>query len=561
MAVNLIEQFGRSRTREVLETSFAQFQADRAVVDLARKVRTPAAVARRLRAVDGVPPRRLRRVLDAPRELADLEKQGASRAESAEPGRARPPPADASPTSARELRQHPCHACPEREQHARWAERWYKLKKQTDQLSAQIRSRTGAVAKIFDRVTDVLLDLGYLVPRDGSTRRAGDRDSSSVSRHRRGRRRHRRAAPSAASTANATCSSPSASAAALWNMLDAPSLAAMAATLVYEPRRDEGTSSRAVPAPGRVPRRPRPHAGRSGPSSTTSSRRTGCPAATRRRPVSPSPCTAGPAAPTSTRSSTTPTSPPATSCAGRSRRSTSSTSSRSSPTSRSARRRRQALDAVRRGIVAVHRGRDSTESSPEAVTASRRAPPPSAGHLESRGAPRLADFRLPLWLAVVVALGAGPVLDAGFPDRGVWPADVRRHRARPRSRCGVAASAASFLVGLVGGLSFYLVHIAVDDRSTSARVPVGRPVDARGALLRRRGRAHHAGLPLGPARLARRPSAALVLLPVVVAGLWTRREFVAGNWPYGGFAWGRMALSQSREPVRRRWSPGSASPG
>ena len=39
MAVNLIEQFGRQRTREVLESSFAQFQADRAVVDLARTMR------------------------------------------------------------------------------------------------------------------------------------------------------------------------------------------------------------------------------------------------------------------------------------------------------------------------------------------------------------------------------------------------------------------------------------------------------------------------------------------------------------------------------------------
>src|SRR5690606_34356874 len=40
MAVNLIEQFGRARTREILESSFAQFQADRSVVDLARRVRS-----------------------------------------------------------------------------------------------------------------------------------------------------------------------------------------------------------------------------------------------------------------------------------------------------------------------------------------------------------------------------------------------------------------------------------------------------------------------------------------------------------------------------------------
>lgn len=39
MAVNLIDRYGRSRARELLESSFAQFQADRAVVGLARQVR------------------------------------------------------------------------------------------------------------------------------------------------------------------------------------------------------------------------------------------------------------------------------------------------------------------------------------------------------------------------------------------------------------------------------------------------------------------------------------------------------------------------------------------
>ncbi|GAB49010.1 DEAD/DEAH box helicase [Mobilicoccus pelagius] len=39
MAVNLVARFGRERTREVLETSFAQFQADRSVVGLNRTIR------------------------------------------------------------------------------------------------------------------------------------------------------------------------------------------------------------------------------------------------------------------------------------------------------------------------------------------------------------------------------------------------------------------------------------------------------------------------------------------------------------------------------------------
>ena len=39
MAVNLVHQFGRDRARELLESSFAQFQADKAVVGLARQLR------------------------------------------------------------------------------------------------------------------------------------------------------------------------------------------------------------------------------------------------------------------------------------------------------------------------------------------------------------------------------------------------------------------------------------------------------------------------------------------------------------------------------------------
>ena len=39
MAVNLVSRLGRHSAREVLETSFAQFQADRAVVGLAAELR------------------------------------------------------------------------------------------------------------------------------------------------------------------------------------------------------------------------------------------------------------------------------------------------------------------------------------------------------------------------------------------------------------------------------------------------------------------------------------------------------------------------------------------
>jgi ATP-dependent RNA helicase HelY len=238
MAVNLIEQFGRDRTREILESSFAQFQADRAVVDMARRVREQEkslagyAEAMRCHLGDFAQYSGLRR------ELADLEKKNA-RAEGRgadSRGRGRGATGDGSGESRaerdrrqrqiadlrRRMKQHPCHSCNDREAHARWAERWWRLKRETDQLSSQIRGRTGAVAQVFDRVTDVLLELGYLTksgvddvvtvaaPGRSLRRIYGERDLLVAECLRRG----------------------------VWNDLDAAGLAALASALVYEPRRE-----------------------------------------------------------------------------------------------------------------------------------------------------------------------------------------------------------------------------------------------------------------------------------------------------------------------------------
>jgi ATP-dependent RNA helicase HelY len=63
-----------------------------------------------------------------------------------------------------EMRKHPCHACPEREEHARWAERRHRLERDTDSMRAKVASRTGSLARTFDRVCDLLTARGYLVP-------------------------------------------------------------------------------------------------------------------------------------------------------------------------------------------------------------------------------------------------------------------------------------------------------------------------------------------------------------------------------------------------------------
>ena len=60
------------------------------------------------------------------------------------------------------LRQHPCHACPDREDHARQAERQTRLEREVQRLEAVVAGRTHVIARTFQRVCAVLGRLGYL---------------------------------------------------------------------------------------------------------------------------------------------------------------------------------------------------------------------------------------------------------------------------------------------------------------------------------------------------------------------------------------------------------------
>jgi ATP-dependent RNA helicase HelY len=75
----------------------------------------------------------------------------------------------------RRLRDHPCHRCPDREHHARWAERWWQLRRETDGLRRKVEGRTSSVARTFDRICDVLADLGYLDADGAAITPAGQR--------------------------------------------------------------------------------------------------------------------------------------------------------------------------------------------------------------------------------------------------------------------------------------------------------------------------------------------------------------------------------------------------
>jgi ATP-dependent RNA helicase HelY len=62
----------------------------------------------------------------------------------------------------RKLRRHPCHACPDREEHARYAERYVRLQRDAEELERQISGRSHVIARTFERVCSVLDQLGYL---------------------------------------------------------------------------------------------------------------------------------------------------------------------------------------------------------------------------------------------------------------------------------------------------------------------------------------------------------------------------------------------------------------
>jgi ATP-dependent RNA helicase HelY len=327
MAVNLVGAVGREQARALLESSFAQFQADRSVVGLARQV------TRNLEALDGYRESmtchlgdaqdyaRLRAQLS--RREADLARQGAAhrRAEAAqslerlkpgdvvrvpsgrrsglavvvdpgvgltgeshplvvtedrwagrlsasdfptavEPvGRVKVPRSfnPRSPHDRRDLasslralglegggrvkrdrsaaaddeqlaalrvalRRHPVHGCDEREAHLRWGERWTRLRGETDTLERKVATKTHSIARTFDRVLALLDGLGYL---DGDEATDAGRQLARVY--------------SDADLLVVECVRTGA-----WDALSVAELAAVVSSLVYEARRADESP---VPVP------------------------------------------------------------------------------------------------------------------------------------------------------------------------------------------------------------------------------------------------------------------------------------------------------------------------
>ena len=163
MAINLINRFGRERARGSLESSFAQFQADRAVVGLVKQIKkNESAIQELMQDVnchlgDFAEYARMRSDIKEIERL--LSKRDARRTIDQKQRRF----LESEIEGLRKgLRSHPCHPCNDRESHARIAERAERVRRESDGLRARVENRTHVIAKTFDRICDVLTHLNYI---------------------------------------------------------------------------------------------------------------------------------------------------------------------------------------------------------------------------------------------------------------------------------------------------------------------------------------------------------------------------------------------------------------
>jgi len=157
MTINLISQFGADRARTSLESSFAQFQADKAVVGLARQIkRNNEAIIELEEEIschlgDFVEYAQIRF------EIKELE-----RGLSTKRRKAREFEEEKIADARKALRNHSCHGCSDRETHARIAERADRLRRENAGLNSRVANRTHVIARRFDLIKVMLEKFGYL---------------------------------------------------------------------------------------------------------------------------------------------------------------------------------------------------------------------------------------------------------------------------------------------------------------------------------------------------------------------------------------------------------------
>jgi apolipoprotein N-acyltransferase len=149
--------------------------------------------------------------------------------------------------------------------------------------------------------------------------------------------------------------------------------------------------------------------------------------------------------------------------------------------------------------------------------------------------PLAPRWRTPAPLALLTALAGGLTLAAAFPPAGIWPLSavgpamlivaLWQQRARTALAAGAAFGLAFFfpLLAWLGNVAWYVwTALAVTEAVIFAVLTVGQWL-----LLRLRA------------------------WPLAVAGWWVVAEVLRDRWPWEGFPWGRLVMSQASAPTAR----------
>lgn len=162
-----------------------------------------------------------------------------------------------------------------------------------------------------------------------------------------------------------------------------------------------------------------------------------------------------------------------------------------------------------------------------------------------------AERRLPWWAALVSAALGGVLLDVSTPGLAWWPAAFAAVplvlAALWQQRPGLGAG-----VGALAGAAFWLPHISW---LTLYLGPVpwlalGTVMIAWFTLFGLCASAVTRFLPrILAGRWGWRLRWSVLAQALAVAGLWVTREQLQSSWPYGGFAWGRLAQTQAESPL------------
>jgi ATP-dependent RNA helicase HelY len=163
MSINLIARFGRERARRSLESSFAQFQADRAVVGLSRQIAKNEAAIEELLSQAVCHLGDFLEYAGIRREIKEVETLLSKRDHKKTFDNRQRARLEGDLTDLRKgLRNHSCHSCAQREDHSRFAEKAGRLNRENDGLRTRVQSRTHVIAKTFDQICQVLTHLGYI---------------------------------------------------------------------------------------------------------------------------------------------------------------------------------------------------------------------------------------------------------------------------------------------------------------------------------------------------------------------------------------------------------------